>query len=182
MNDENKNVKSFNRRKVIKGNLLALLVLVVVFAGFKTYGYYDNKSAASTAGGPSSEQLNQAADVDSDNKKAFIDSNTGTDDGTNEDTTPAANAAISLSAKQEENGSVTVTTKLPGVSSGTCSLVATNGVKTSNQTAVVIYQPEFSTCAGFSIPQSALGSGTWKIDLKLSGSTTASASTTIEVN
>ena len=180
MNDKNKKVKTLNRQKLIKRVLLTLAVLIIIFGGFKLYGHYRNKPASSTVD-QTNAQIKSAADVDAQNKKTYIENNNNKADDSSHPTTPNPSSEISLSAKQEANGSVTVTTKLPSVSSGTCTLSEINGTKTSSQSAPIIYQPEFSTCAGFSIPQSTLGSGIWKIDLKLSGSSTASASTTIEV-
>lgn len=60
---------------------------------------------------------------------------------------------------------VTVYTKLAHASSGTCSLRIRNGEREQQQTAAIIYQPEFSSCAGFSVPVSPLGQGQWQIEL-----------------
>lgn len=60
---------------------------------------------------------------------------------------------------------VTVYTKLAHASSGTCSLRIRNGEREQQQTAAIIYQPEFSSCAGFSIPVAPLGQGQWQIEL-----------------
>lgn len=60
---------------------------------------------------------------------------------------------------------VTIHTKLAHASSGTCSLRIRNGEREQQQTAAIIYQPEFSSCAGFSVPVSPLGQGQWQIEL-----------------
>ena len=60
---------------------------------------------------------------------------------------------------------VTVYTKLAHASSGTCSLRIRNGEHEQQQTAAIIYQPEFSSCAGFSVPVAPLGQGQWQIEL-----------------
>lgn len=60
---------------------------------------------------------------------------------------------------------VTIYTKLAHASSGTCSLRIRNGEREQQQTAAIIYQPEFSSCAGFSIPVVPLGQGQWQIEL-----------------
>ena len=62
---------------------------------------------------------------------------------------------------------VTVYTKLAHASSGTCSLRIRNGEREQQQTAAIIYQPEFSSCAGFSVPVSPLGQGQWQIELTI---------------
>jgi hypothetical protein len=74
---------------------------------------------------------------------------------------------IIISAKQEENSTVTVFTKLYGYSSGNCTLTVNNESASTNQSAKVIYQPEFSGCAGFSVPIASVGPGNWSIILKV---------------
>jgi hypothetical protein len=54
---------------------------------------------------------------------------------------------------------------LYGYSSGSCQLQVTNGDQTESQSAEVIYQSQYSTCAGFSVPTGKLGAGTWNIKL-----------------
>ena len=44
--------------------------------------------------------------------------------------------------------------------------VTVNGKKYS-QEAEIIYQPEYSTCAGFSVPISSVGNGSWDISLSV---------------
>jgi hypothetical protein len=143
--------------------LLVLLLMVLFF----THTFPFNKSADEMAEGQKQEtQLN------ADNKKGFIEnggsSNTGSSDSSSSNSAPAQNddsTNIQLSARQETNGSVTVFTKLYGFSAGSCQLDVSSGSNTESQTAEIIYQSQFSTCAGFSVPSSKLGSGTWKIKL-----------------
>ena len=60
-----------------------------------------------------------------------------------------------------------MTTKLKehGFSSGQCVLTITSSGQRSEQHAAIIYQPEYSTCAGFSMPARSLPKGTWHISL-----------------
>ena len=81
---------------------------------------------------------------------------------------PKSNSSIELSADRDGD-SVTIIVKLKeqGYSQGKCSLtVAANGKRVA-QNADIIYQPEYSTCAGFSIPISSVGSGQWAISLSV---------------
>ena len=81
---------------------------------------------------------------------------------------PKSNSSIELSADRDGD-SVTIIVKLKeqGYSQGKCSLtVAANGKKVA-QNADIIYQPEYSTCAGFSIPVSSVGDGQWTISLSV---------------
>lgn len=68
-----------------------------------------------------------------------------------------------------------ITTKLYGYSNGSCQLSISNGTRNIVRQAEVMYQSQYSTCAGFSVPISELGDGTWKIKLDvISGGVTLS--------
>lgn len=108
------------------------------------------------------EQQQEEKKVNSEKKRSLI-----------EEKTPqaveppkATNNAIVLNASQEAT-TVTVLTRLSGISSGTCTIKITNNEKNYQSSAPVIYQPEFSSCAGFSIKTDALGPGKWTIDLSV---------------
>lgn len=93
-----------------------------------------------------------------------------------QETKPAPITEKDLSATIETTPtSVSIITKLGHTASGTCVLEAVNNTnnKSNKQNAQVIYQPEFSSCAGFTIPKESLGSGVWniKISIKSEGKT-----------
>lgn len=122
-------------------------------------------------------QAEEAKKNDVDNKQDFIES---------DDPTPAPTAqdssAITLTATQEGQN-VTVLTKLKDVADGTCKLTITSAGQTAERSAEVIYQSEFSTCAGFSVPTSAVPVGNWNITLAVtqSSGTVITKSITTEV-
>lgn len=95
---------------------------------------------------------------------------------------PQDSDAITLSASQE-GSTVNILTKLKDFSSGVCELSISNGTKTHKATADIIYQPEFSSCAGFSVPVSQLGVGSWSIVLNATptGGSVLTKTTSIEV-
>lgn len=167
---------------------LALLAIVLIFVFLERSGV-TNLSSLSTdtaaTSGPTEEQKKQEANINAANKQQFIEGQAQKPNSSNQIDTnaPTPGKTIELSAKQEANDTVTVFTKLPGYSSGTCNLKVTNGGNTVNQTAPLMYQAEYSTCAGFSVPVSDLGSGTWSIRLAAtSNGTTESKIITFEVN
>lgn len=136
----------------------------------------------------SKKQQTEATQLDHQKKEDTIN-NAGKDGGTSTApgqgtyTPPTDSDNITLTATQSSSDKITVLTKLKGYSDGTCSLSIVNGSKTYTQSASVIYQPEFSTCAGFSVPTASLGSGTWNLTLNVvSGGVTTQKSTTLEVH
>lgn len=104
---------------------------------------------------------------DEEQKQQFLDDTAEKqiDSETSEATVQQSEPVITdMTAKQETN-TVLILTKLTPVASGECQLKITNGTKTYEQQVRVIYQPEFSSCAGFSVAKSTLGNGLWKITL-----------------
>jgi hypothetical protein len=126
----------------------------------------NSESGLAADSGPTPEQQEAAAKVDADNKKNLVE--TTKPDTTNQTPgTPSTTTSIDLSARSESNGTVTVFTKLYNISTGNCSLTVTNGNNQKVQSASVVYQPEYSSCAGFSVKTSDLGTGNWSITLSL---------------
>lgn len=71
--------------------------------------------------------------------------------------------SLDLSAKTQSDATVTVLTKITGVSEGTCKLEISSNAQTYTNSADIIYQPDYSICAGFSVPTAKLGNDNWKI-------------------
>jgi len=156
-------MKKNKKLLIIAGALLAIGLLVLVLEKTNVINLYQNKTTPAI--GPTQEEKQAVAEINADTKKNLIEVK-APDVDSKPDNTPA-NTTIELSAQQEANNSVTAFTKLPGYSSGSCKLTTTNGTRTNEQTANVIYQPEFSSCAGFSIPINELGKGLWNLNLSV---------------
>ena len=159
--------------------LLAIAVAALLVAGLGYYIYAQQKTGIESQ--ETSSGVNQSKDgastktsedkareekQNAEEKQKYIDKQTSTNDSEGSTATKPTSDYITLSA-QTGKDAVTVITKLSSVSSGTCTLTVTNGDKTDSQTASVIYQPEYSSCAGFEIQRSKLGSGTWTIRLSV---------------
>lgn len=94
---------------------------------------------------------------------------------------PTSVDSIVLGVSQN-NPNVVVTTKLYGYSDGACVLSISNGDKSTTLNAPVMFQPEYSTCAGFSMPVEQLGSGKWTMKLSItSGGKTLTKESSYEV-
>jgi hypothetical protein len=147
--------------------LAALLILAALFFALEklnvTNFIHKKSDTASQNQGPSAEEKAAENKVNADAKKDFIEGNS--QNSTSNSSAQPQGSSIDLSAKQETNNTVTIFTKLYGVSSGTCTLTVTNNGSAQNYTADVIYAAEYSTCAGFSIP--VKNPGNWNIQLNL---------------
>ena len=127
---------------------------------------------------PTPAQKQTQHKTDTATKESFLDNNNdhnadNTKDTSQQRTTQAQPAPVPASAKhielsaEQSSETVVVTTKLreQGFSSGQCVLTITSSGQRSEQHAAIIYQPEYSTCAGFSVPARSLPKGTWHISL-----------------
>lgn len=148
---------------LVLGVLEASNVTDFVGPGKKSTPQVDN-------GGPTIEEEKATAEAEANAKKDLIENSKTSETTGSSNSTPQTAPTIELSANKEADSTVTVFTKLYKIGSGTCALNVTNGSKQSSQTASVVYQPEYSTCAGFSVPIASLGVGNWSITLNVSAS------------
>jgi hypothetical protein len=178
-NDYMKNKK--NPKKNLRAAVFALVVVGAIVGLLTVTGViFKTTKKPPLTSGPTPEQKKESDQAAANAKQQLIESQKQ-GPSTTPDTTPPK-TSVDLSAKQETNGNVTVFTTLHGYSSGTCDLKVTNGAKIISQSATVIYQPDFSTCAGFSVPISSLDKGTWNINLTVTaGGQSKSNSISFEV-
>jgi len=170
--------KGRNNRKTF----IIVTVLALLLVGAFLYNRHLMKNTI-PASGPTAEETKQASEVSAQQKKELI--NTESSSNTKEaDPKPAAPADnnVGVTGKIEDDNTVSVITMLTNIGSGTCNLAITNKTNTYKADAEVIYQAEFSTCAGFSVPIDQLGNGTWSISVAVnSNGKTYSKSTSLEV-
>jgi|GEM_PF-4263194 len=123
---------------------------------------------------PSKGDIQKDIQYNADKKKELIENKNNRSIQNN-----PAQTSVDVSARQESNKSVTILSKIKGsTGNNNCKLSVSNNSKVVNQEADVIYQTEFSSCAGFNIPIDRLGTGVWLINLVVGDK---SSSITIEV-
>lgn len=168
-----------NKNKKILILLVVLIALGALFVVSKKTRYAEPQPTNTTSQGPTPEQKKQEDDANATAKKQIVE---GSEQSTQTSSSTSLSANdIELSARQETNNTVTVLTKLKNYANGECKLVVSSGGKTITQTARVFYQPEFSTCAGFSVPINSVGNGTWSISLTVVSSDGNTATKTISL-
>ena len=164
-----------NKKASFKKPLLATLAVVLIAAvGAGAYFFLNRPTSGDTINAdPAPARLN---DEEAAAKQEFVEKY-----DKQSDQAPELNPRVELTATNKD-GTVTITTKLYDFSDGSCELSIRNTDKTYTDTAQIIYQPEHSTCAGFSLPVSELGSGTWQVDVNATSSDVkAMGGTTLEV-
>ena len=166
------------RQRKSKKLFLPLLIVAIVLASWLAFasivsvwpfeaGTQSTTSTNQTA--TDEEQAANEAEAAKD-KQDFLDSEETGPKTSTENTEPPAKVSndpeIDLSASTQDNLLV-VTTNLSTITSGTCTLSLQKGSQVVTKTAKVIFAPNSSTCEGFSINQSELGSGSWQITLSV---------------
>lgn len=173
---QNTFVHSRKKLWIISGVVIIILAALVVLKMLGVFTSSDQKAQAQTHAYNNSKKeavVNNGGTPAADNSKGSAPRTPYTP--------PTNNDGITITPSTSGD-TVVITTKLVGYSDGTCTLDVTNGAKTNTQTANVIYAPNYSTCAGFTVPKSSLGSGNWNIALSvLSGGNTTSKTVTYEV-
>lgn len=147
------------RKKILIVGVLVLSVFLIAGVSYRLFNTQDNNQK-----GPTPDQTKEQKKTEADSKKDFIESTKDEDLPGTTPPTPTSVDSIKLSAVQDA-GTVTITSKLTGYSAGLCRLTITNGSSSISENADIIYQPEYSTCAGFNIVKNRLGPGVWNITL-----------------
>jgi len=175
------------RSKLIWLSLLALLVIgmtLIILEKTNTTDFIKMPDDQTATSGPTEEQLQADTEANAASKQQYLDStkdtggSSGTTSASSGSTSATSSAVMTLTASQS-GSTVTILTQIQNVSSGTCSLTATNGSSSNTQTAKIIYQPQFSSCAGFSVPVSGVGAGVWSISVTATPSGAAPTTKTI---
>ncbi len=157
----------------IKTRKTILLVIIVSLVALGLLWYTNRHESNNTDGSPSKEDIKKDNQHNEDKKRALIEG------GSQSSQNSQQQLSLDVSARQESDKSVTILGKIKGLTGNNkCKLSISNNGKVINQEADVIYQTEFSSCAGFNIGVDQLGTGVWTINLAVGD---RSSSTTTEV-
>lgn len=159
---------------MILGSLVAIAILVFVL---EKSGIINLYSPGRPATGPTEAQIEEQQQTEQKQKKSFIEADNSVAPSTSD-----TKSSVELTARQELNGNITVLAKLYGISEGDCSLTITNGSKTYSKVVPIIYQPDFSSCAGYSVQKDELGAGEWSIKLTPTANPSLEKTITSKVN
>lgn len=160
--------KKFSPKKII---VIILVVIGLAVAGFFVwYAFFSDRSSERAP----DTQTDDSSVVTEEEKRAAQEKQDLLDEATDENTssatpdeTTSSDQTISFQTRNETD-EVVITTNLSSISSGTCKLTITADGDTFTQTAPVIYAPEYSSCAGFSVKKSELAGDAWSIRLDVS--------------
>lgn len=134
---------------------------------------------------PTKAEAEKQASESATEKQSYLDSTKNDTMNSNSSSAPISSPTSDFTLTSSQSGDiVTILTKARGISGGECKMTVTKGTNTHSQSATLIYQPEFSSCAGFSISRDALGAGSWTVSVTITptNSTAITKSLTLEVN
>jgi len=170
--------KKINTKKIIFISLISLLSIILILGILEFFNVINFISKVVKVS-QTSEQTQQNID-NIKIKKDFIENQSNNPDSP-KIIKPTSEDIVISSTKSGDN--IIISTQLKNYSDGECDLLIENGTNSYSRSVPVIYQPSFSTCAGFSVAKSELGSGTWSILLSVtSNNQTNQTTNTIEVN
>jgi len=163
-----RNIKVQSSKKKKLPIIISVVVLLILATLSALYLFKVFPFQSANKDGATSSQIKEEQKTNTDQKDQFLDNAKDNPTPTEPAKVPDSSDTITLTSSQDGN-SVTVLTKLSGqgYSSGTCELTVKANGKTNSQTADIIYQPEYSSCAGFTTPVDTLGKGVWEISLKV---------------
>ena len=162
-----------------KTKLHFLVVIIVFFAISAVYFFvrYNNnrianeKTQETTVSAPESINLKPATQEDKQEVEANKTVDPKTEQPSNAETVTSSKRVEISSVSIDSEKNVVVQTKLYGTGWQTCSLTMRQATKQASETVDTLYQADFSTCLGFSVPFEKLGSsGEWTIDLSAKNS------------
>ena len=165
--------------------LTVVILIAAVVSGLLFYIFSVSPGTPNTANSPSKDvQEQQAKETATATKKQTIDNaSQSTSKSSSDAHTIQPSVSIQFTYLGQSNTTYTIRTLINRVfASGTCTLTLTQGTRQVTRSVDIQAQSSSSTCKGFDIPLSDLGTGTWRLDLNLSGDgVTSTATQSIEV-
>lgn len=165
----NKTTKK-SKNKFVLIATVSIIIVAAIYGGIAYgYSYWPFSSSApsssdNTLQPTNSDQTTQDtgnSSEDAGNKQTFNDNQVNS----NPDNNPVTVNFDATLSQQEAN--VIISTRIMSAPSGQCTAVIQNGSNSVTKKAEIMYAPEYSTCAGFTVPVTDLGSGAWKITLSI---------------
>ena len=100
-------------------------------------------------------------------KKKFIEEQQSIDEASKtsgKQSNPSSDKKTRVDIKLSQNeNEVIIRSEITGITDGTCELTVVQADSSYMDTAPIMFQPQFSTCAGFSVPKNELGRGLWML-------------------
>jgi hypothetical protein len=158
-------MKINSSKKQTPKKLLAIsvaLALLIIAASVTAYALTRQSDTQNT---PEATQVQEEVNLD---EPTDEQSGTGTDakkdtveDAANE---PATSLSLTMTTYAKTNATTHIGVDMNAITNtGSCSLTVTNGSTTKTYSSGIQALPQYSTCKGFDVMNSDIGTGTWSI-------------------
>lgn len=165
--------KKSSTKKIIATIVALVLLVLAVALAYSYMNRQDNKESNINSTSTKSEQIKkETEDRDASTKDKRDESVvhepekniTPPYSGENIDNSPSLSGSINY--KSVVDGNLVIRTTINQVvSGGKCTLKLRNGSRVFARGSGIVQNPSSSTCEGFSVPVSELGSGNWQIEI-----------------
>lgn len=180
------NINSTRPNKKSKRIAIFIVAVVILVLTYVSVAYFSRwwpfLSSTSTPTDSQTQSSQQTEDQTAEknqqtqDKQEFLDKE---DSDSETPSTPSQTTDNTVSLHiSDDDDSLIVQTRIDGIVSGTCTLTLSNSTQTVTKTAEIMYAPEYSSCAGFTVAKSELGTGVWSITLTATGQGTTVKKTT----
>jgi cytoskeletal protein RodZ len=167
--------KKKSSKKILTVTLVVAILIAVGAGAYFLFSPKDEQNTKNSTGTTNSQSKSADSSTEETGKNT-----TNTDDadheaeknitpsyeGENTNTSQTLTGVINYAGVT--NGTLIIrTTVNQALSSGTCQLTLSSGSKTATRSSNITQNPSSSTCEGFDIPISELGSGSWNITITI---------------
>lgn len=153
-------MKTQKSKRIPLNLILIVSAIIIVIGSVSVFAFMNSRQSPTDQ----TKQTDSSTKT-SDDKKAFIENTDKNGQPINNESPDNPNVSITLS---EDANQVIVQTQLTDISTGECTLT----IGSFSVSAPVLYQPEFSTCEGFSVQKSEIDTSlTFKLVVVSEGKT-----------
>lgn len=153
-------------------------VLLIAGVGVGTYALLSQSDKGEDSSSTNSDRQSRTSDSETESNKGASTNNPDTTGHEPEKDIPPSYEGESVDNSQTLTGVISYKSVVDGslvirstinqmLGSGTCSLTLSNGQRTVTRSSGIVQNPSSSTCEGFSVPTSELGSGSWDINIQV---------------
>lgn len=172
-------IKSTNSKRKLSRRwimIIAVLATALLAAGVVTYTYIKGNNDKTTLNDSKSENSSSNKvnyDPPTNEEKAAGDKQKSESVNAEPSTDQSNNLDVTFSAVNQNDDVVQIRTMIQGVIQGSCSLTVVNGSQSKTFTSSTQLLANASTCSGFDISTSDIGTGKWDIKLTVTSNDNA---------
>ncbi len=159
------------KHKYSKKPYVAILIVafVLIAGGGITYALISSQPAPNSPDNTPQTELKENQTDSAEPSNEQVDAGNQVKEETVDNQSSVSEVSVSIVPYKKDGYTIKVDSTInANLNAGKCDLIITNGNITKNYSSDIQQLANYSTCKGFEIPVSDLGSGNWKINLNVS--------------